>query len=127
MPVNVFEPGPRVIAAAPASTYATPVVSEMVASTTKLESRAIGSGRTDTENEGGDAVVKKLTAPRLATVAVALFVPEVDPVVNFAAAFPLTSVVAVAGAMLPPPAVTADATPPPGVLFSNHAPTLRPI
>src|SRR6266550_2422597 len=62
---------------------------------------------------GGGAVtvvVVNDTTGRPATVAVAVFVPIAIPVVNFAAALPLASVVTIAGAMLPPPAVTANAT-----------------
>jgi hypothetical protein len=62
----------------------------------------------------GIVVVEKLTALRPVTVAVAVFVPVLDPVVNFAAAFPLASVVAVGGVMVPPPALTAKATFTPG-------------
>jgi hypothetical protein len=55
-------------------------------------------------------VVENVTGVRPVTVAAAVFVPTVVPVMNFAAAFPLTSVITVAGVMLPPPAVTAKAT-----------------
>lgn len=55
-------------------------------------------------------VVENVTAVRPVTVAVAVFVPTVVPVMNFAAAIPLPSVITVAGATLPLPAVTAKAT-----------------
>jgi hypothetical protein len=55
-------------------------------------------------------VVENVTAVRPVTVAVAVFVPTVAPVMNLAAALPLTSVITVAGVTLPPPAVTAKAT-----------------
>jgi hypothetical protein len=62
---------------------------------------------------GATVVMENVTAVRPATVAVAVFVPTVVPVMNFAAAIPLTSVITVAGATLPSPAVTANATPTP--------------
>lgn len=55
-------------------------------------------------------MMENVTAVRPVTVAVAVFVPVVMPVMNFAAAFPLASVDTVAGVTLPPPAVTAKAT-----------------
>src|SRR4029077_17712854 len=55
-------------------------------------------------------VMENVTGVRPVTVAVAVFVPTVVPVMNFAAAIPLPSVITVAGATLPPPAVTANAT-----------------
>src|SRR5205823_2658138 len=63
-----------------------------------------------TIDQGGTVLIENVTAVRPVIVAVAVFVPTVVPVMNFAAAFPLASVITVAGVTLPPPAVTAKAT-----------------
>ena len=63
-----------------------------------------------TRDGAATVVMENVTAVRPVTVAVAVFVPTVVPVMNFAAAFPLASVITVAGVTLPPPAVTAKAT-----------------
>jgi len=64
-----------------------------------------------TKGEGAPTVVmENVTGVRSATVAVAILVPAINPVMNFAAAFPLASVITVAGVTVPPPAVTANAT-----------------
>src|SRR4029077_4350063 len=55
-------------------------------------------------------VMERVIGVRPVTVAVAVFVPTVVPVMNFAAAIPLMSVITDAGATLPLPAVTAKAT-----------------
>jgi hypothetical protein len=64
----------------------------------------------ETLDQGRVVMMENVTAVRPVTVAVAVFVPTVVPVMNFAAAFPLASVITVAGVTLPPPAVTAKAT-----------------
>jgi hypothetical protein len=58
---------------------------------------------------GATVVVENVTTGRPFTVAVAVFVPTVVPVMNFAAACPLMSVITSVGLTLPPPAVTANA------------------
>jgi len=79
------------------------------------EMRAMGIvplGMLDQTRAGRAAtvVMENVTGVRPGTVAVAVLVPTVGPVMNFAAAFPLASVITVSGVTVPPPAVTVKAT-----------------
>src|SRR6267154_2622186 len=55
-------------------------------------------------------VMEKATSVTPLTDARTVFVPGVDPVMNFAAALPLASVIAVVGVTLPPPTRTSKVT-----------------